>query len=1224
VATIVTSSIGTGGDYSTPQAWEDACPSNLVTDDKVWRGECKNQTFTGGVTFSGVTTDATRYIELTTEAGASFRDHADAATNPLRLDTTKGATLEITSGGNSVVAILAANVRISKLQLLKSGGWDHLMYSSSAGPSWTMENCILENKVGGCGYHETSAGNHYIRNCIFIQDTSGNDFNIYFRNAGDYYLYNCVFVRPSNRTPYNKAIFADWANVYCYNTAAFGYLGFAQAWTDGTYNACDYAISFGSNNLGPLTYADQFENTSSASGTHDFRLKAGADLIDAGTDLSANGVTTDIIGTARGATYDIGAWEVEEATGLIGSASITLAPATTSGYGGQSICPTVAAVSPSIQGTNATSRTVTLPTHAAGQMLVVVVSSDGAPTISVNAGSSSTGWQKLGQSSNGSIVTGAVFWKVADSASETLVLTTSASEQTTALAYVINNATNLDGTPANGSSTNSDPPNLAPAAGTKDYLWIATRSGDAAVVATVAPSGYSGLETRAGGTGGASTNAAWKLGPASSSEDPGTFTSNTEQWVSYTLAVWGAGLGHVNQILESAQVSTDGSSGLPEILGTSDLQLGGASVSSDGVVAIAAAGAVSLGAATTNASGAVEIQANVDRTLGSATISAASSLEIFANVTIGLGGATVSAAGILEDSPRQGDLDIGLAAVSISAESNISIIASTTSTLETISVITEGVLSVSGSVNGSLLDSSVTTNGSLSIVADATNTLSGITPTAAGSLAIIGDSNISFDSVIIDAGSSLFVVGNSTLLLDSAAIAINGVVSVEGNSTPLFENVNVGSLGSLTITGDCGSTLSNVSVASDGTFSISADLTVTLAEVSVNGSSNLPLIANLASTLSPLDVSSDSEISISADATTQLEDSATSSSGVILLQATTAIELSSASISATGVSEENVIYGDLTSILADATVSGTGGLEVRSSLDKNLAHASISSQSVINLSSAANVLLSNVDTDITGALKIDGDVGLLLGGVETLSSSNITITGSVSSELASTTSEANSTLSISGDSTIALSDTTLTATGSTEFYELTGETSAALGSVLTTATGVVSLTGNAQTDLAAAQLISSAQLIIVGTSPVSLEPTTVVSSGGYSQILGALTSQLESVGIVTQGKIALSSNQNISLNSIEANISGSISSTANFSSILANVELNSITLLEILGISETTLSGATIISNGSVVGVVVSIPEKRNNLVSERLRLKYISERTRKTEIPARTRSRVV
>jgi hypothetical protein len=185
--------------------------------------------------------------------------------------------------------------------------------------------------------------------------------------------------------------------------------------------------------------------------------------------------------------------------------------------------------------TNATSFTPTLSTHATAELLVVVVSADGNPTLSTT----SSGWTKLGQDSNSTVVTGAVFWKVAASASESLIVDSTATEQYSAISLTIRGGAGVTGSVINGSSTNSDPPNHAATNGTEDYLWIATRSGDSTTVATGAPTNYSNLQTIAGGgTNGVSTNTAERSLTASS-ENPGTFTSATEQWVSWTLAIAG-------------------------------------------------------------------------------------------------------------------------------------------------------------------------------------------------------------------------------------------------------------------------------------------------------------------------------------------------------------------------------------------------------------------------------------------------------------------------------------------------------------------------------------------------------------------------------------------------------------------------------------------------------------------------------------------------------------
>src|SRR5690606_4452407 len=139
----------------------------------------------------------------------------------------------------------------------------------------------------------------------------------------------------------------------------------------------------------------------------------------------------------------------------------------------------------------------------------VVFSSDGNPNVTVNSG---TGWTKLNneQATNGSTVTGAIFWKMASGAApanDNLTLNTNNTERSSHITYRIRGATGISGTTSNGNSTNSNPPNHA--ADEASYLWIATRSGDAQVIATAAPSGYSDMITQAGGhNDGASTNAA--------------------------------------------------------------------------------------------------------------------------------------------------------------------------------------------------------------------------------------------------------------------------------------------------------------------------------------------------------------------------------------------------------------------------------------------------------------------------------------------------------------------------------------------------------------------------------------------------------------------------------------------------------------------------------------------------------------------------------------------
>ena len=106
MTTTIVKSIGTaaGRDFTTIQAWADACPANLVTVDQVWEGQLYNDSefvvssSADAYKIDGKTTDATRFLRLTTGPGQSFTDNAGKLTSPLRYDATKGVGIRSTVG----------------------------------------------------------------------------------------------------------------------------------------------------------------------------------------------------------------------------------------------------------------------------------------------------------------------------------------------------------------------------------------------------------------------------------------------------------------------------------------------------------------------------------------------------------------------------------------------------------------------------------------------------------------------------------------------------------------------------------------------------------------------------------------------------------------------------------------------------------------------------------------------------------------------------------------------------------------------------------------------------------------------------------------------------------------------------------------------------------------------------------------------------------------------
>lgn len=188
--------------------------------------------------------------------------------------------------------------------------------------------------------------------------------------------------------------------------------------------------------------------------------------------------------------------------------------------------------------TNATTHSITFPASiAAGELLLAFCSVDGQPIISNSQGR----WAKIGgQHRNGTTVTGCCYAKIAEASGtlDDLTLVTTSEMASWVTMRITGHGGLPIGAGTNGSSTNSDPPSVTPPWGTQDYLWIAARMGDANVAATAAPTNYSNLTgvTHSDATNGASVHTAERSLNASA-EDPGTFTSATEQWAALTVAV---------------------------------------------------------------------------------------------------------------------------------------------------------------------------------------------------------------------------------------------------------------------------------------------------------------------------------------------------------------------------------------------------------------------------------------------------------------------------------------------------------------------------------------------------------------------------------------------------------------------------------------------------------------------------------------------------------------
>lgn len=323
--TTITKSIGTSSrDYSTVQAWEDAIPADLTSTDEIWVGECYNDselTSTSTITFSGTTTDATRYRRLKCAAGQSFRDNASVQTNALKYNASNGVGIRKTSSYSEAIRLSSGILYVEGVQIRHGNGTT----IGAADPSTLyVDYCILEaTDTFGNNNSVCSFASGRIRNTLVHDLTTGTSAarGIAFRNGNTCSAYNCSIVAHSSpgkgvTVSYETGCIIKNCAIFGWNTPTDGSTYSSSGGSNATDNASGLPGSTG--NLHSKTYTSQFEGTTS--GAADYRAKSGGDLIDAGATDSTNGAT-DIAGTSRpsGSAYDIGCWELVQssATSLV-------------------------------------------------------------------------------------------------------------------------------------------------------------------------------------------------------------------------------------------------------------------------------------------------------------------------------------------------------------------------------------------------------------------------------------------------------------------------------------------------------------------------------------------------------------------------------------------------------------------------------------------------------------------------------------------------------------------------------------------------------------------------------------------------------------------------------------------------------------------------------------------------------------------------------------------
>lgn len=317
---IITNSIGSAGgrDFATIPLWIASIPVDVVASGNSYVGQCYNDSefLNQGISFNGlITDDTTHTVTLTAAPGQSFCDNPNRQTNALRYNQANGAAIRNTIS----LAIYGGNITgliISRLQISTIASSDAPMVA--IGPNGLGNTPIISQCLCVSGSSGVLRGVAFrVYNCILIDQSGSVQPSLSFGDHG-FAVANSVIVVPTGSTTITNAIGLSASGNSCTitNSAVFGCTNFifnpGGQTIAGSNNASDVSIPFGSSNQTPLTFANQFQDITTA--TQDWRVITGSGLINNGvTDTADIPAAVDIVDTSRpqSTAWDIGHWELQ-------------------------------------------------------------------------------------------------------------------------------------------------------------------------------------------------------------------------------------------------------------------------------------------------------------------------------------------------------------------------------------------------------------------------------------------------------------------------------------------------------------------------------------------------------------------------------------------------------------------------------------------------------------------------------------------------------------------------------------------------------------------------------------------------------------------------------------------------------------------------------------------------------------------------------------------------
>lgn len=312
---MATSSLGTGGDYTTINAWE-ADKQGVLAE--LQTGECKAENFAEATYFDGSTTTSSFYFHLTSQSGAEHDGRANLVSS--------AGNARVTYAGDTLIGI-DGFMRVSWMEFFNQGtGTNYGLFLGLVGSLSTfyVHHCIVHNDgydSAGFGVYsyDANATLRCYRNIIYGRFEHGIATSA-AGTTGDYY-FNTIYDVDSN----GIQMAASTTCTIKYN-AIYDCGGSDIANTAGTldYNFTSDAYDVGKNGAngeGGKTASNDLVNPTATWANTDLLIKEGGDLIDEGVDESAQGwpdidKSIDDRSTSISGTWDIGASQIASGTSI--------------------------------------------------------------------------------------------------------------------------------------------------------------------------------------------------------------------------------------------------------------------------------------------------------------------------------------------------------------------------------------------------------------------------------------------------------------------------------------------------------------------------------------------------------------------------------------------------------------------------------------------------------------------------------------------------------------------------------------------------------------------------------------------------------------------------------------------------------------------------------------------------------------------------------------------